>query len=145
VVNFFTDHLVGRRTSYTWNNLSSPIFEMNIGVGQESALSLVLSALYLFPFLYILEKHLKNLNIPISIIFFVDDGLFISQNKSMDISNSHLFCSYNVMTKLLGKFGLIIEHSKTEVFHFNRSHSFFNPPPLDLSTIGGPILHPKDL
>jgi len=145
VVNFFTDHLVGRRTSYTWNSLFSLIFEMNIGVGQESALSLVLSALYLSPFLYILEKYLKNLNIPISIISFVDDGLFISQNKSMDISNSHLFCSYNVMTKLLDKFGLIIKHSKTEVFHFNRLHGFSNPPPLDLSTIGGSILCPKDL
>ena len=30
------------------------------------------------------------------------------------------------------------------MFHFNRSHGFFNPPPLDLSSIGGPILRPKD-
>ena len=29
-------------------------------------------------FLYILENHLKNLKIPVSIIFFVDNGLFIS-------------------------------------------------------------------
>ena len=38
----------------------------------------------------------------------------------------------------------MIEHSKTEVFHFNRSHGSFNPPSLDLSSIGGPILHPKN-
>ena len=80
-----------------------------------------------------------------SIISFVDDGLFISQNKSLDISNSHLFCSYNVMTKLLERFGLIVEHSKTKVFHFNRSQSSFNPPPLDLSPIGGSILKPKSM
>ena len=49
------------------------------------------------------------------------------------------------MTKLLDKFGLIVEHSKTEVFHFNRLYGFFNPPPLDLSSIGGPILTPKNL
>ena len=86
----------------------------------------------------------KNLNIPISIISFVDDGLFISQNRSFHISNSRLFCSYNVMMKLLKKFGLIVEHSKTEVFHFNRSHSDFNPPSLDLTPIGGSVLWPKN-
>ena len=74
----------------------------------------------------------------------MDDGLIISQNKSIDASNSHLFCSYNVLTKLLDKFGLIIKHSKTEIFHFNRLHGLFNPSPLDLSTIEGPTLHPKD-
>ena len=130
--------------NYLWNNFFSPIFDVNIGVGQESTLSPILSALYLSSFLYILEKHLKNLNIPISIISFVDDGLFISQNRSFHISNSCLFCSYNVITKLLEKFGLIVEHSKTKVFHFNRSHSNFNPPPLDLTPIKGPILWSKN-
>ena len=144
MVNFFADYLVGRRTSYTWNSLFSSIFKVNIGIDQGSALSPILSALYLSPFLYILEKHLKNLDIPISIISFVDDSLFISQNKSIDISNSCLFYSYNVMTKLLDKFSLIIEHSKTEAFHFNRLYGFFNPPSLDLSTIGGLILSLKD-
>ena len=144
VVSFFMDYLIGRKTNYTWNDISSSTFEVNVGVGQGSALSPILSALYLSLFLYILEKCLKNLNIPVSIISFVDDSLIISQNKSIDISNLHLFCSYNVLTKLLDEFGLIIEHSKTEIFHFNRSHGFFNPPPLDLSTIGGLTLHPKD-
>jgi len=143
VVNFFTNYLIERKTNYFWNNFTSPIFNVYVGVGQGSALSPILSALYLSPFLYILENRLKHVNIPMSIIF-VDDGLFIFQNKSLDISNSCLFCSYNVMTKLLEKFGLIVEHSKTEVFHFNRSHGPFNPPPLDLSTIGGSSLKPKD-
>ena len=145
VVNFFADYLVGRRTNYVWNHLSSPTFEVNIRVGQGSALSPILLALYLSPFLYILEKHLKNLNIPISIISFMDDSLFIFQNQSIDISNSYLFYSYNVITKLLDKFSLIIEHSKTEVFHFIRSHGLFNPSPLDLSSIEGPVLTPKNL
>ena len=120
------------------------MFEINVGVGQGSALSPILSALYLFSLLYILENHLKNLNIPVSIISFVDDELFISQNKLLDISKSHLFCSYNIMIKLLDKFGLAVEHSKTEVFYFNRLHGFFDPPPFDLSSIGGPILVPKN-
>ena len=49
------------------------------------------------------------------------------------------------MTNLLKKFGLIVEHLKTEVFHFNRSQGTFNPPPLDLSSIGGNILWPKNM
>jgi len=121
----------------------SPIFNINVGVSQSLALLLVLSALYLLPFIYILEKHLKNLIIPISIISFVDNGLLISQNNSFNISNSCLYCSYNVLTNLLEKFGLVVEHSKTEIFHFNKSHGTFNPPPLDLSLSGGNILHPN--
>ena len=143
VTSFFVDFLVQRKTKYWWNKFSSPLYKVNVGVGQGSALSPILSALYLSPLLYILEKHLKTLNIPVSLISFVDDGLFISQNKSIDISNSQLFCSYNVLLGLLKKFGLSIEHSKTETFHFNRSHRMFNPPPLDLSPIRGPILCPK--
>jgi len=118
----------------------SPVFNVNVGVGQGSVLSPILSALYLLPFIYILEKCLKNLKIPISVISFVNDGLFISQSKSFDISNSYLYCSYNILTNLLKKFGLVVKHSKTEIFHFNRSHGTFNPPSLDLFPLGGNIL-----
>jgi len=48
------------------------------------------------------------------------------------------------MTKLLDKFSLIVEHSKTEVFHFNRLHSPFNPPFFNLSSIGGSVLTSKN-
>jgi len=37
-----------------------------------------------------------------------------------------------------------MEHSKTENFHFSRLIGSFNPSSLDLSPIGGPILHPKE-
>ena len=131
-------------TTYLWNNLSSPLLEVNVGVGQGSALSPILSSLYLSPLLYILENRLKNLNIPVSILSFVDNGLLIAQNKSFIISNSNLFCSYNILSKLLDSFGLTIKHSKTETFHFSRSQDAFNPPPLDLSILGGPILRLKD-
>ena len=68
VALFFMDYLVKRKTNYNWNELLSPIFKVNVGMGQGSALSPILSALYLSPFLYILEKHLKNQKIPISFI-----------------------------------------------------------------------------
>ena len=57
--------------------MQSPDFEVNVGVGQGLALSPILLALYLTLFLYILEKCLKNLKIPISMLFFVDDELII--------------------------------------------------------------------
>jgi len=78
VVNFFGNYLSNRKTSYKWNSFLSLIVNINVGVGHGSVLSLILSALYFSPFLYILEKCLKNLKIPISIISFVDDKLLIS-------------------------------------------------------------------
>ena len=128
VSNFFANYLVQRKMNYIWNNMQSPDFEVNVGVGQGSALSPILLAFYLTLFLHILEKCLKILKIPISMLSFVDDGLIIAQNKSIFISNSQLFCSYNVLSNLLTDFGLVLEHGKTEIFHFNRSHREFNPP-----------------
>jgi len=143
VTSFFMDFLVRRKTNYIWNDFSFPIYEVNVGVSQGSALSPILSTLYLSPLLYILEKHLKNLNISVSLISFIDNSLIISQNKLIDILNSQLFCSYNVLSRLLIKFGLNIKYLKTETFHFNRSHRMFNLPPLNLLSIRGPILCPK--
>ena len=144
VVKFFLNYLVGRRTQYFWNNFSSPIFNVDIGVGQGLALSSFLSAIYIAPFLHILENHLKILKISISILSFVDDRLLVAQSKSFSISNSLLFCSYNIISSLLSRFGLIVKHSKTKVFHFTTLYGSFNPPPLNLSFLGGPILYSKD-
>jgi len=140
IISFFSNYLVDIKTNYFWNNFTSPISNVNVGVGQGSTLSSILSSLYLSSFIYILENYLKNLKILISIIYFVDNGLFISQNKSINISNSHLIYNYNVLTKLLEKFGLIIEYSKTEIFHFNRSQGIFNPSPLNFTFLGESIL-----
>ena len=144
ISSFFADYLVNRKMNYLWNNFSSSTFNINIGVGQGSTLSPILSALYLSLFIYILENWLKNLKIPISFISFMNDGLFISQNNLIDILNSYLYCSYNILTNLLEKFGLVVKHSKTEIFHFNRSHEVFNPPSLNLSPLGGNILLPSN-
>ena len=48
------------------------------------------------------------------------------------------------MSSLLSKFGLIIKHGKTNIFHFSRAYGVFNPPSLNLSSIGSPLLLPKD-
>jgi len=84
------------------------------------------------------------LKILVSILSFVDDGLLIAQSKFLSISNSLLFCSYNIASNLLMKFGLIIEQSKTEVFHFSRLIGAFNTSFLDLSVLGSPVLYSKE-
>jgi len=61
-----------------WNNFSSSFFKVDTGIGQESTLSPILSALYLLLFFYIFEKHAKNLKNLVSLLSFVDDNLLIS-------------------------------------------------------------------
>ena len=129
---------------YSWNNVSFQFFNVNVGVGQGLSLFLILSVLYILPVFHILEKHLKNLKIPVSFLSFVDDGLFIAQSKSLTVSNSILFCSYNFVSSILDKFGLVLEHRKIEAFHFSRAQGIFNPPPLNLSNISRLILKPKN-
>jgi len=57
---------------------------------------------------------------------------------------TNLFCSYCIISRLSDHFGLVIEQGKTEVFYFSRAQETFNPSPLDLSILGGPVLYPKE-
>jgi len=133
ILSFFSNYLVNRRMYYVWNNFSSYFIDVNVGVGQGLALSPILLPLYLAPFLYILEKCLKNLNLQVSLLSFVDNGLLITQSKSFETSNSHFYCSYNIVLNLLTKFSLLVKHSKTKVFHFSRLQGGFSPPLLNFS------------
>ena len=145
VVVFFKNYLTNRVTTYSWNHFSFPPFPASMGVGQESALSLVLSALYLAPILYLFEWQARcseNL-LNISTLLFVDDGLLISQERDYDKSLSTLKHSYNVISYLFTAVGLVLEHKKLEIFHFSRTRIDLNLL-LDLTDISGPILYPKD-
>jgi len=73
---FFQNYLVGRKMKYLWNNFSSFLFNVDIGVRQGSALSPILLAFYLSPIFHTFEKKLFN------------------------VSKSHLFCSYYIMSFL---------------------------------------------
>ena len=57
---------------------------------------------------------------------------------------ANLFCSYNVISSILSKYGLIIKHGKTDVFHFTRSYGTYNSPSLNLTPIGSSSLFPKE-
>ena len=73
----------------------------------------------------------------------MDNGLFISQNKSISFLNTNLFCSYNITSSFFTKFRLVVKHGKTKVFHFSRIRGAFNSSPLNLSSIRGLVLFPK--
>jgi len=105
-------------------------------------LSPILSALYFSLIFHIFEKRAKNLKIPVSFLSFVDDELFISQEKSLEKTNSSLFCSHNIISFLLEQFRLVIEHRKSKVLFFQIAWPL-QPAPLDLSHFRGPILKPK--
>jgi len=68
----------------------------------------------------------------------------ISQEKSYSLSNSFLLCSYNIISKILIDAGLIMEHNKTELFHFTRARHLPNPS-INLSSVGGSVISPKPI
>ena len=140
---FFSNYLVNRQTQYVWNSFISPFFRAYKDVGQGSALSLILSVLYIALIFHIFENRMKNLLSPISvsILLFIDDSLFISQDKSYEKSNKNLFCSYGIISSL---FGLKTKYNKLKVFHFSRSIKNYKPSLLDLRLSGGPLLWPND-
>ena len=102
ISKFFSNYLIGRKTQYLWNNFSSFFVEVNVGVEQGSALSPILLALYLSPLFHIFKEYAKrNLKIPVSFVFFVNDSLLVSQEKSLEKTNLLLFCRYNIVFLLL--------------------------------------------
>jgi hypothetical protein len=57
VVKFFSSYLKDCSTQFLWNGLLSPLFDATVGVGQGSALSPVLSALYNAPVMHGFSAH----------------------------------------------------------------------------------------
>ena len=146
ILKFFINYHSNRSMTYTWNNFTSQKFTTSIGIDQGSTLSPILSAIYLTPIIKTFKKRIKNLKKEIyaDILLFVDDSLLISQEKSYDLSSAFLFSSYNMILKILTDVGLVMEHNKSEIFHFTRAQNPPNPS-LDLISIGGSILHPKPI
>jgi len=129
-----------------WNHFISPFFKTNMSLKQGSALFPILSAIYITSILHIFEKRSKMLLSPILVLTlsFVDDGLLIFQEKSYKKSNINLFYSYSIISSLFNYFGFVIEHDKSEIFHFSRSIKNTQPPFLNLQPLGKPLLHPKN-
>ena len=90
ISSFFYNYLIYRKTQYIWNNFISPSFRADMSIDQGFALSPILSTLYIT---LIFEKRSKSLlpNIPIFFHSFIDDGFFISQERSYEKSNVYFF------------------------------------------------------
>ena len=142
IVNFFSNYLVGRSTQYSWNSFLSGACDADVGMGQGSALSPILSALYIAPLICIFEHRAQALNLDTCILSFMDNDLLISQGKMYNKTLPELYSSYKVVTDLMVTFGLVIEHDKSEIFHFSRTHNDLNLE-LDLLAISVPTLKPK--
>ena len=53
ISTFFKNYLTERKTKYLWNDFISPSFNINVGVGQGSALSPIIFAFYLSPIFFL--------------------------------------------------------------------------------------------
>ena len=71
IIDFFSNYLVGRSTQYSWNSFLSGTCDIDVDVGQGSAL-------YLTPLIHIFEHRAQSLNLSTFILSFVDDNLLIS-------------------------------------------------------------------
>ena len=69
IVDFFSNYLVGISTQYSWNSFLSGVCDADVGVGQGSALSPILSVLYIASLICIFELRAQSLNLSTS--FFV--------------------------------------------------------------------------
>ena len=94
---------------------------------QDSALSPILSVLYIASLIHIFEHRAQALNLNTSILSFVNNVLLISQGKTYNKILPELYSSYRVVTDLIVMFGLVIKHNKSEIFHFSKMHNDLNP------------------
>ena len=68
IVDFFSDYLVGRSTQYSWNSFLSGACDADVGIGQGSALSSILSTLYIAPLIRIFEHRAQALHLDTCIL-----------------------------------------------------------------------------
>jgi hypothetical protein len=102
------------------------MYDSNVGVGQGSALSLILSTLYISPIFHMLNlwiaNHSSTDRLPLlSFLSFVDDGLLIGTDLSYIKMHDTLCLVYTHILSLFRDFGLVMEHSKMELFNFTLS------------------------
>lgn len=56
IINFFNSYHSNKSTTYAWNGFVLPLFTTSIGVDQGSALSFILSAIYMAPIIKTFKK-----------------------------------------------------------------------------------------
>jgi hypothetical protein len=69
----------------------------------------------------------KASHLSCDLLSYVDDGTIICQSKTLDGNIPRLSEAYGIMFNTLRDFGLSMEHSKTELFHFSRERGGHSP------------------
>jgi retron-type reverse transcriptase len=117
VVPFFSDYLTKRKTKYAIKGEISPFYNSDVGVGQGSALSPILSALYIAPVFHLLDKwntdedeSMYHLSLT-SFLSFVDDGLLVATGDNVLDIQTALKEAYAQVTSIFTDFGLVMEHT----------------------------------
>ncbi|CAA7270904.1 unnamed protein product [Cyclocybe aegerita] len=77
--------LLGRSTVYCWNTFQSDPRSVDMGVGQGSALSPVISGLFIAPVMKLF--YIKAAALNTTLLSFVDDGTILAQSKQLDDNN----------------------------------------------------------
>ncbi len=135
LVNFFRHYLRDRRSCFRWGKATSPWFDLPaVGAGQGSALSPVLTNIYIAPAIHILFPTSITAS-ESTLQFYVDDGLWTVTTKTIADNCRILHTRYHQTVNTLGRIGLVIEDEKNELMHFistRLSRSQF-PLPLELS------------
>ncbi|KAF8647831.1 hypothetical protein AX16_006521 [Volvariella volvacea WC 439] len=114
--SLFKSYFQGRSTMYRLGEYKSESFPIEVGLGQGSAISPTLSALYIAPGLKTLTDEVGDDKDALQI--FVDDGVWASTGDTLSDNCARLKNRYTRTRDILGKLGLIVEHAKTELKHF---------------------------
>ena len=113
---------------YTWKGKLSPPFETSVGIEQGFVLFPILSALYLAPVLWQFVLDMPEA----ALMSYVNDSTIIVWSKMWGANLAKLRSAYSVVFEPIQSLGLVLEHGKSEVFHFSRVSGDTNPP-VDLS------------
>jgi Reverse transcriptase (RNA-dependent DNA polymerase) len=126
---FFHSYLVGRCTTYKWNAFMSDPYLVDVGVGQGSALSPVLSSLCLVPILKLFSA--SDIGCQVNVMSYMDDGTLITRSPRLEDNLKLLKEAYGWIYHAFTSLSLVLEHTKSKAFHFTRARG--NPDlPIDL-------------
>lgn len=134
---FFQDYLVGRTTQFLYNGRMLDPTDLTVGVGQGSALSPILSGLYIAPAIHLASPVAAVPVANSSLQFFVDDGLIsvatprissdATTHDQLALNNAVLAHIFHTLVSNLNKIGLTLEPDKLELMHFTRADTGYFP------------------
>lgn len=124
---FFENYMTGRKTTYVLGGTSTAPTSFDVGIGQGSALSPILSNLYIAPAIKAAVQKAKENMTGTNIQFYVDDGLLWATCTTQEcahynltpaeLNSSKLTWLYQTMVDELKKIALAVEPDKTELLY----------------------------